>query len=203
MAHLKEPSAPAGDDKDEEPDRHAPGGGGGPARRWGRAVHATLQTVDLATGEGLRELAAAQASAENVPAQAAEVERLARAALDSDVVRGGGGALALLRVLYVGAPVGDRTLEGVVDLLFEGDAGLEVVDYKTDRVEGVEGDRPGPGPPPPAGGRLRPGRGVVGLGRPVVRCTFLFLRSDGAVARSRHRPGGGQGRGRAPRSLAG
>ena len=148
----------------------------------GRAVHATLQIVDLATGQGLRQLAEAQAAAENVPSRADEVEQLARAALDSDVVRSAVERGRYWRELYVGTPVEGRTLEGVIDLLVDGDDGLEVVDYKTDRVESDEEvDR--------AVGRHRLQGAAYALavagatGRPVTRCTFLFLGPRGAVAR--------------------
>jgi ATP-dependent exoDNAse (exonuclease V) beta subunit len=82
----------------------------------------------------------------------------------------------------VGTPVDGRTLEGVVDLLVDGDDGLEVVDYKTDRVETEEEiDR--------AMGRHRLQGAAYALavagatGPPVTRCTFLFLGRHGAVAR--------------------
>ncbi|MGO9457681.1 MAG: UvrD-helicase domain-containing protein [Acidimicrobiales bacterium] len=181
VAHRAEPSAPEGDDKDESPDRE-PWRRGRAGTAVGRAVHATLQVVDLATGEGLSEVAAAQASAENVPARAAEVERLARAALDSDVVRAAVQRGRYWRELYVGVPVGERVLEGVVDLLVDGEGGLEVVDYKTDRVESdAEVDRA------MVRHRLQGAAYALAVagatGRPVTRCTFLFLRPRGAVAR--------------------
>ena len=47
----------------------------------GRAVHAVLQVIDLATGAGLDDLARAQADAEGIPEQAPEVATLVRAAL--------------------------------------------------------------------------------------------------------------------------
>jgi ATP-dependent helicase/nuclease subunit A len=152
----------------------------------GRAVHAVLQTVDLLTREGLDRLAAGEAEAEGVPGRSAEVAALARAALGSELVRGA-AAGRHWRELYVGVPVGGRVLEGFVDLLFEGPAGLEVVDYKTDQVaDDVEIDR-----------LLRQYRlqgaayahaVAASVGRPVRRCTFLFLRPGRgrpeAVARS-------------------
>ncbi len=84
--------------------------------------------------------------------------------------------------MYVGAPVGDVLLEGIVDLLFEGPNGLEIVDYKTDRAGGDEelvkaSERY----------RLQGGAYAVAieecLNREVDRCTFLFLRTDGSVER--------------------
>ena len=82
------------------------------------------------------------------------------------------------REVYVGVPLGDRLLEGFVDLLVEAPDGLEVVDYKTDRVTGAAGARstaPCPATGSEGGGVPR-WRGVErATGRPVARCTFLFL----------------------------
>ena len=86
------------------------------------------------------------------------------------------------RELYVGAPVGERVVEGFVDLLVDGPGGLEVIDYKTDQgrtedeLDAVMGRY-----------RMQGAAYAVAveavLDRPVSRCTFLFLRPDGAVAR--------------------
>ncbi|MGH8987953.1 MAG: PD-(D/E)XK nuclease family protein, partial [Acidimicrobiales bacterium] len=124
----------------------------------------------------LEALARRHAEAEGVADRAAEVERLVRAALGTDVVRMAAGARHW-RELYVGAPVGDRVLEGFVDLLFEGPDGLEVVDYKTDRVDtDDEIDRL------LAHYRLQGAAYALAaasaVGRPVRRCSFLFLRGD-------------------------
>jgi ATP-dependent exoDNAse (exonuclease V) beta subunit len=97
----------------------------------GRAVHAVLQSVDLVTGAGLPEAAAAQAAAEGVLGREDVIERFCRSALASEVVR----EAALLphwREVYVGIPYGDGVLEGYIDLLYRSSAGLVVVDYKTD-----------------------------------------------------------------------
>ncbi|MGH9093059.1 MAG: PD-(D/E)XK nuclease family protein, partial [Acidimicrobiales bacterium] len=143
------------------------------------AVHGVLQVVDLATGEGLAELSAAQAGAEGVAARAGEVEALARSALAAEVVGDAVASGRYWRELYVGTPLGGRVLEGIVDLLVDGPRGLEVVDYKTDQEEDL--DRV------VAGYRLQGAAYAVAVervtGRPVERCTFLFLRRDGAVAR--------------------
>jgi len=147
----------------------------------GRAVHAVLQSVDLATGEGLAELAAAQAAAEGVPGRVAEVEQLAQAALDAGPVRAAVAAGRYFRELYVGVPVGERVLEGFCDLVVDGPDGLVVVDYKTDQVGDEELTA--------VLDRYRAQGGAYALaleealGRPVVRCTFLFLRPGGAEER--------------------
>jgi ATP-dependent exoDNAse (exonuclease V) beta subunit len=100
----------------------------------GRAVHATLQTVDLATGDALAAIAAAQAAAEGVEGRVDDVEAMARAALASTTVREAVASGRFWRELYVAAPIGAALLEGFIDLLYESPAGLVVVDYKTDAL---------------------------------------------------------------------
>lgn len=100
----------------------------------GRAVHATLQTVDLATGADLAVIAAAQAAAEGLSSRVDDVERLARAALESEPVRAAVASGRYWRELYVSTAVGAGLVEGFVDLLYDTDDGLVVVDYKTDAV---------------------------------------------------------------------
>jgi ATP-dependent exoDNAse (exonuclease V) beta subunit len=97
----------------------------------GRAVHAVLQGVDLVTGDGLAEAAAAQAAAEGVLGREGVIEAFCRSALTSDVVRRA-ARLPHWREVYVGIPYGDGVLEGYIDLLYRSDSGLVVVDYKTD-----------------------------------------------------------------------
>lgn len=99
----------------------------------GRAVHATLQTVDLATGAGLEETARAQAAAEGIPERADQVVARSRAALTSSAAKEAATARHW-RELYVGAPVGDKTVEGYIDLLYESADGLVLVDWKTDSL---------------------------------------------------------------------
>jgi ATP-dependent helicase/nuclease subunit A len=99
----------------------------------GRAVHAVLETVDLGAEGGFEDLAAELATAEGVPAHAAEVAGLVAAALASDPVRQARRGRHW-REVYVAAPVGDAVIEGFVDLLYETDDGLVVIDYKTDLV---------------------------------------------------------------------
>ncbi|MEX2621327.1 MAG: UvrD-helicase domain-containing protein [Egibacteraceae bacterium] len=143
----------------------------------GRAVHAVLQTIDLATGEGLEETAAAQAAAEGVPGREADIARLARSALAAPSVREALGC-PRWRETYVAAPVGDRTLEGYIDLLYRTAAGLVVVDYKT-ASSTADLDR-----------RMvtyRAQGGAYALavelatGEPVARVVFVFLTAAGAV----------------------
>lgn len=100
----------------------------------GRAVHATLQLVDLATGEHLDQIAAQQAHAEAIPHLAGTVAGMARSGLASHSVQQALAGGRLWRELYVAAPLGERAVEGYIDLLYESDQGLVIVDYKTDSV---------------------------------------------------------------------
>jgi ATP-dependent exoDNAse (exonuclease V) beta subunit len=101
----------------------------------GRAVHATLQLCSTsATVDQLEALAEQQAHVEAIPDLAGTVAALARSALDAPCVRSAHAASRSWRELYVAAPLGDRAVEGYVDLLYETDNGLVLVDYKTDGV---------------------------------------------------------------------
>jgi ATP-dependent helicase/nuclease subunit A len=147
----------------------------------GRAVHGVLQTIDLASGAGLDDAVGAQCQAEAVPDRAEDVARLVRQALDSPVVQAAAAA-PHWREVYACTPIGDRLLEGYVDLLYRGPDGLVVVDHKTSgsadpdeldrRVEGY---------------RLQGAAYAVAVGRataePVTRVVFLFLTPAGAFER--------------------
>ena len=145
----------------------------------GRAVHAVLQTVDLATGGGLRAAAAAQAAAEGVIGREGDVEQLARAALSAPSVREAAGCRSW-RETFVATPLGDRTLEGYIDLLYRTDDGLVVVDYKTASTSADLDARV-------AGYRAQGGAYAVAVeeatGERVARVVFVFLTPDGAVER--------------------
>lgn len=153
----------------EEPWRRGRAGTG-----LGRAVHAVLQTIDLVTGQGLEDTARAQAAAEGIPDRAAQVARLARVALESDTVRRAVAAARWWREVPVAAPVGETVLEGFIDLLFEEEDALVVVDYKTDVLETAEeiAERTG---------HYRIQAGAYALtvqaatGRPVREVVLLFL----------------------------
>ena len=100
----------------------------------GRAVHAVLQVVDLETGRGLEDIAKAQAAAEGVPGRADDISRLARRAIDSPLVKRALESGLWWRETPVAGPVGDGIVEGFIDLLFEEEGGLVIVDYKTDTL---------------------------------------------------------------------
>ncbi len=145
----------------------------------GRAVHGVLQTIDLATGRGLQAAVAAQCEAEAVPERTGDVATLVEAALGSPSVREA-ASRPHWREVYVCTPVGDRLLEGYVDLLYRTRDGLVVVDYKTAATAD----------PAELARRLERYRnqggayalGVAGAtGEPVVRVAFVFLTPAGAL----------------------
>jgi ATP-dependent exoDNAse (exonuclease V) beta subunit len=157
----------------------------------GRAVHGVLATVDLTTGRDRSgreagELSRARAFAQGVGEHADSVASMVEGALSSSVVKRA-ASRRHWRELYVAVPVdlpqpanpaGARgVLEGFVDLLFEEDDGLVVVDYKTDRMTGPDTVRS-------ASALYRAQVAAyshaleMSCGKPVARCVLLFV-SDG------------------------
>ena len=163
----------------------------------GRAVHAVLQVVDLATGDGIEALAAAQAAAEGIEGEQERIADLARSALGAPSVLEAAGR-PHWREVYVGVPFGDTVLEGYVDLLYRRDDGLVVVDHKTDRVaRRPRAHREAGRLPAPAGG-LRPGGGASDR-RAGRRGPPGLLRTGGREGRGRARASRRDGRGRSAR----
>jgi ATP-dependent helicase/nuclease subunit A len=148
----------------------------------GRAVHAVLQTVDLASGEGLDATARAQALAEGVPDREVEIRRLAESARNAPIVRAAvEGGWRSWREVPVATEIDGVLLEGFVDLLLEQpDGELVVVDWKTDRV-------PAPAELDAALGRYSVQGAAYALaleavlGRTVARCIFVFARAPGGA----------------------
>jgi ATP-dependent helicase/nuclease subunit A len=101
----------------------------------GRAVHAVLQSIDLATGDGLDGAVEAQCAAEGVTEHADVVRALVESAVASEPVRRA-AARPHWREPYVGIRQDDGTvLEGFVDLVYRDDDGrLVIIDYKTDSI---------------------------------------------------------------------
>ncbi|WP_420450522.1 UvrD-helicase domain-containing protein [Ilumatobacter sp.] len=102
----------------------------------GRAVHGTLQFCDLATGVDIDDLARSQCAAESILGFDADVAALARSAIRAPIVRAVVDGAEHWRELFIAAPVGERILEGYIDLLVRTPEGLVIVDYKTDRWSG-------------------------------------------------------------------
>jgi ATP-dependent helicase/nuclease subunit A len=176
---------PVADDRDAkaEPD--------GPRRAWqrgragtaiGRAVHAVLQSVDLADPDGVAAIAHAQSLAEGIPGREREIERLARSALGAPIVAEAVAGGRFWREVPVATPIGDVIVEGFVDLLIETPAGLVVVDWKTDSVPDERAIDAAVERYTLQGAAYALVLEQV-LGRPVVRCVFVFTRSPRALER--------------------
>ena len=155
-------------------DMHASRRGRGGAA-LGRAVHAVLQSIDLETGDGIDATARAQAAAEGIPQLQSEVAALASTAVNSDIVKRAVSSGRYWREALVAAPIGEGVLEGFIDLLFEEDGELVVVDYKTDNINANAAEYI-------ANNRYREQAGSYALiteratQKPVKDVVFLFLR---------------------------
>ncbi|MFC1865154.1 UvrD-helicase domain-containing protein [Chloroflexota bacterium] len=101
----------------------------------GRAVHSVLQSIDLATGEGLEEISQAQATAEGIPHLCNDVAMMVSNALRTLAVRRAIASGKYYRELFVSLPLEMILVEGFIDLLFEEDDGIVIVDYKTDMLD--------------------------------------------------------------------
>lgn len=123
-----------GDEKPEPELEEQPWKKGRAGTSVGRAVHAVMQTIDLATGNGLAETAESQALAEGIADEAAHVARLAESARTSKAVLAAVESGRYWRELFVGVEIGGIVVEGFIDLLYESPEGLVVVDYKTDAL---------------------------------------------------------------------
>ncbi len=150
----------------------------------GRAVHATLQSLDLAMPPGVQLVDAIverECWAESVPDAAATVRSMVDAALGSE-------ALALARrsphhqELYVAAELGGRLVEGYVDLLIETPEGLVIVDYKTDAVRS-EAEIDAKLASYEVQGAAYAVAVQAACGLAVADCRFVFCRPGGAVER--------------------
>lgn len=147
----------------------------------GRVVHEVLQSIDLATGDGLEGSVTARCVAGGVTAQAGLVEQLVRSALASELVRRA-ASRPRWRETYVGTVLDDDTLlEGYVDLVFRDDDGaLVIVDYKTDAIPaGALGSRVAYYHPQVQAYATCLHR-ATGL---TVRASLLFLHPDASIER--------------------
>jgi len=148
----------------------------------GRAVHAVLQTVDLATGEGLAPAASTHAAAEGIPDREGEVRRLAEHVLATPIVRSAVAGGRYWREVPVAAAIDGRVVEGFVDLLVATPGGLIVVDYKTDQV-GDEAEVERAMSRYAIQGAAYAVALADGTGLAVSRCVFVFAQRSGAIER--------------------
>ncbi len=149
----------------------------------GRAVHAVLQTVDLATGTDVASASRAQALGEGVPGREDEVRDLVEAVLRAPIVRATvERGLRFWREVPVAAEIEGLLLEGFIDLLVETDEGLVIVDYKTDRVDGDADLDAAVARYAVQGAAYAVALEAV-LGQPVTRCVFVFARTGDPAER--------------------
>jgi ATP-dependent exoDNAse (exonuclease V) beta subunit len=168
----------AKEDSNDEMEPWARGRGG---TRLGRAVHATIQSLRWdADAELIGSFARAQAVAEAIPHRADQIARLAERALRSEAGRRALSARRALREVPFAVQAGNVTLEGFIDLLIEGEDGLEVVDWKTDQIGAGEVEAR------LAEYRLQAGLYVWGVqeatGKRVSRVTYVFVSAGQEVA---------------------
>jgi ATP-dependent exoDNAse (exonuclease V) beta subunit len=129
----------------------------------------------------LSKISGISALAEAVAQHADIVAALGRAALGSSVVRRA-VARPYWRETYVGTGVGERVLEGFIDLVYHDDDGLVIVDYKTDTVPTAALDQ--------RVAFYRPQLAAyaaaleAATGERGARCVLLFLSPTGAVERT-------------------
>ncbi len=161
-------------DKEEQTEDDGPWRRGRAGTSIGRAVHAVLQSIDLATGEGTEDTAKAQATAEGIEGRQNEVVEFVEAARQSKAVKEAVESGRFWREVYVSALVEGVTIEGFIDLLYEGPDGLVVVDYKTDSLASSAAIDTAM-----AQYRLQGATYALllqeSLGRPVSRCVFAFV----------------------------
>jgi ATP-dependent helicase/nuclease subunit A len=121
--------------RDAPPPAFAPGSRGG--RDFGSLVHRLLEWTpfDEAAPERLHAMAASLAPAFALdPATAARAAEAAARALALPVMERARRAPRAWRELRLWFPAGEALVEGVVDLVFQEDGELVVVDYKTDHI---------------------------------------------------------------------
>ena len=104
--------------------------------RLGRAVHAAIQSLPWDADDAMiAAFSRAQAVAEAVPHRAGEVEKLVRWVLrSSQAAERARSAMRALREVPFAIAVDGTVLEGFIDLVIEMEEGIEIVDWKTDRV---------------------------------------------------------------------
>ncbi|MCH8008257.1 MAG: UvrD-helicase domain-containing protein [Chloroflexi bacterium] len=149
----------------------------------GRAVHAVLQSIDMETRANLESAAKAQADAEGIAGRWQEIARMVEAALDSASLREAISGGRYWRELFVSAPIGNVSIEGFIDLLYETNDGLVVVDYKTDRAPGEQELEAALERYTPQGATYALAVEEA-LGRTVAKCVFVFV--EPRRSRERH-----------------
>lgn len=106
-------------------------------RHFGSLVHQVLEWVDLASAsaDDVHRIAAARAPFYGLDEESGRrAGEAAAAALALPVMTRARDARRIWRELPLSFPDGSDLIEGVIDLVFEEEGGLVIVDYKTDRI---------------------------------------------------------------------
>lgn len=146
--------------------------------RLGRAVHATIQSLSMEPTAGMITATShAQAVAEAVPHMAQEVERLVTwIVTGSRAWKRAGESGRALREVPFAVETSGHILEGFIDMVIEGPDGMEIIDWKTDRVSARDV------PARLEEYKLQAGLYVHGLqkatGLPVTRVTYVFAGAE-------------------------
>jgi ATP-dependent exoDNAse (exonuclease V) beta subunit len=161
------------DEKQERQDETEPWARGRGSTRLGRAVHAAIQSLALdADAASIAAHARAQSVAEAIPDRQADVERLVTSALASEAAGRARETRALREVPFAVQRDG-AVVEGFIDMLIDGPDGLEIVDWKTDRISA------GQVPERLREYELQAGLYVAGIeaatSRQVTRITYVFV----------------------------
>jgi ATP-dependent helicase/nuclease subunit A len=110
------------------------GGGEGPPRQKGEALHRALELVDLRVPDDLQRVVHAVCSVAGIEGAAGEVLELTRACLDSPVLARALAADELWREVPYTMRVADGYATGRIDLVFREGDHLVVADWKSDAV---------------------------------------------------------------------
>jgi ATP-dependent exoDNAse (exonuclease V) beta subunit len=111
------------------------GADSGEGALFGQVVHRTLEHVDWSHPDSLDKIASEVASGSGVgPALAARAAEVVRRALASDLVRRITSADRYFKEVPFVFRENGTIVEGVMDVLFEEEGRLGIVDFKTDRV---------------------------------------------------------------------
>jgi ATP-dependent helicase/nuclease subunit A len=177
-------------------DRARPGSGRATGAEVGTLVHRVMERLELSAPEAARELALRVAGSSGMSRETAEeAAEIIRGAQSSPVLERARGSRRLWReVPFCVAPRGalreekeapaaarqEAVIEGVMDLVFEEEDCLVIVDYKTDRI--------GPGGTTELAGRYRGQAEAYALalaaatGRQVKEVVLLFMRGPAEAA---------------------
>ncbi len=144
----------------------------GRSLKMGSALHALMEQADLTDPAGVEVLAAGLALVSGISEQTARLVELGRNCLGSEVIRRAARSSRALREVPFTLLEEGRLVEGRIDLLFEEDGELVLVDYKTDAV--AEKDLPERAEHYRRQGELYAEAAAAICGKPVKEVIFLF-----------------------------